>query len=743
MILKNLFRRKGRTLLTLLGIAIGVIAIVALGAVAQGMKAGFSAMTRGSQADLVLTQADTISVLLSSIDQSVADEICTWPEVAAIDGVLLSNAMTGDTSYIFVFGHDPQGFALDHFRLVEGKGLAEASSTRGKPILLGRRAAQTLDKQVGDTFSITGSAFRVVGIYETGSGFEDGAAVIPLQEAQTLTLQPHKVSMLYIQLRSPDEAGRLKTRIERRFPGLSLSTSAAFVDQEQVFDILDGVAMTVAGLAVIIGGIGMANTLFMSVFERTREIGLLRAVGWRRHQVLGLILGESVVLALLGGAIGAALSILAVLGIGQSSSLLGTFGTQLTPQLFLRALLTVLVLGLVGGAYPAWWASHLLPIEALHYEAGGTAQVPRFIPGRIGRDLWRRRTRTLLTMLGIGVSIAAIVSLGAISRGGIDLMTQMWRNSQTDLVATEAGVDVDISAIDERVGARIAARADIEAVSGTILTAFNTAQMPMLIVFGYHPREFAIRHFRIVQGEPLVGRRQVIVGKQAAAAMKVQVGDALRLLNSSFKIVGIYETGLSYEEIGVVIGLREAQELTGKPHQVMMYAIKLRDPDQAKQVQKDLEHAFPEIDFALTTAFAESMSDFKVVAEMVGQISFLAVFIGGLGMLNTMLMSVLERTREIGVLRALGWRRRRILWTILQESLLLGGMGSLCGILLGLSITSLIAVVPGVFGSVSAVYTPQLFVQAVLVALFAGAVGGLYPAWRATRMSPVEALRYE
>jgi putative ABC transport system permease protein len=109
--------------------------------------------------------------------------------------------------------------------------------------------------------------------------------------------------------------------------------------------------MVVAGLAVIIGGIGMTNTLFMSVFERTREIGFLRSLGWRQRRVLGLILGESVVLALLGGLVGSGLGVVAVLMVSRSGSWLGVFGSQLTPDLFARGLVTVVVLGVVGGAY--------------------------------------------------------------------------------------------------------------------------------------------------------------------------------------------------------------------------------------------------------------------------------------------------------------------------------------------------------------------------------------------------------
>jgi len=359
------------------------------------------------------------------------------------------------------------------------------------------------------------------------------------------------------------------------------------------------------------------------------------------------------------------------------------------------------------------------------------------------RNLWRQRTRTMLTLLSIGVSIAAVVALEGVAGGMLGAFTAIMRGSQTDLFAAEAGVDMDFSAIDERVGARLALRPDVAAVSGMFWTAASTEEMGLLIVYGYHPRELAIRRYRIVEGEPLVGRRETIVGRMAAEQMSVQVGDAIRLFNSNFRVVGIYETGQAFEDAGLVIGLREAQAITGKLRQVQFYLISLRDPRQVDTVKADLEAAFPEIDFSLTSELAENTSDFRVIQEMADQISLAAVFIGAVGMLNTMLMSVLERTREIGVLRSLGWRRRQVLWMILKESLVLGVVGGMCGIPLGLGLGGLVGMAGIWGGAIEPLYTPLLFVRAVVVAMVAGTIGGLYPAWRATRMRPVEALRYE
>jgi ABC-type lipoprotein release transport system permease subunit len=748
MVLANLFRRKGRTILTMLGIGIGVAAIVALGAVAQGLEAGLGSMTRSSEADLVVTQAGTISSLLSSVDEAVGDELRAWPEVADVAGMLFGNVLLDTRGRNFlVFGHDPEGFAIAHFRIIEGQDLVSARTVRGArgtPLILGRQVAESLDKSVGDSLRLGGSTFRIVGIYETGDGLEDAAAVVSLHEAQALTLQTRRVSMFYLKLRDPGDADRLRVKIERSYPDLSLTTTTGFVDQEQMLGILDAVAMGVAGLAVVIGGIVMANTLFMSVFERTREIGLLRSLGWRRRRVLALILGESLVLSLLGGLLGIGLGVLSVLALNRSSSVLSMFGTHFSPALFARAIVTVAALGLVGGAYPAWWASRLLPVEALRYEGGSEARGGRVPFGGMAlRNLWRQRTRTALTTLAIGVSISAVVALGALAEGMAGIMTQMWRSSQTDLFAIQADVDADVSAIDQRVGARIAARSDVEAVSGLIWTAVNTEDVPMLMLFGYHPQAYALRHFTIVEGEPLAARHQIIVGHQAAEQMGLQVGDTMRLLQSSFRVVGIYETGLGYEDTGAVISLREAQTLTGKNHQVMYYQIKLYDPEKAEAVLAELEATIPGIDFSLVADSVESMSDFRTMHDMVGQISFLAVFIGALGMLNAMVMSVMERTNEIGALRALGWRRRRVLGMIVQESLILGAIGGVLGLLLGWGMGSALRLAPGMVGSLRLSYSPQLLAQAMLVALLAGVFGGLYPAWRAAQMRPVEALRYE
>jgi ABC-type antimicrobial peptide transport system permease subunit len=349
-----------------------------------------------------------------------------------------------------------------------------------------------------------------------------------------------------------------------------------------------------------------------------------------------------------------------------------------------------------------------------------------------------------LTTLGIGVGIAAIVAMNGITAGFMETFTQMVVGSQADLMALEADAsDMGYSSIDERTGARLAALADVEAVSGVGFAFGSTKETPIFFMMGYNPREFGIRHFKIVEGQPLQTNRQMIVGKQVAQSMSLEVGETFRVMDSSFRIVGIYETGGGFEDSGAVITLRDAQRLSGRPHQVSMLGIKVRDPDRVEEVRDQLAASFPEVDVSLSSEFAESIPDMERMGAMVGQIAFMAMLLGALTMLNTMLMSVLERTREIGVLRALGWRRRQVMGMIVKESLVLGLVGGLVGLLLGMGFVSLVGQIPVLGGMLEPSYGTDLIVQAMVIALLAGTVGGLYPAWRATRMRPVEALRYE
>jgi putative ABC transport system permease protein len=751
MIFKNLLGRKTRSLLTIVGIAIGIAAMVALGAIADGLEEGYTAMLTGSQGDLIVTQADAADISAAAVDEKVGEQLEALPEVTDVTGMLQSIVTAEGARYFMIFGYDPQGFAIEHFKIVEGKGLSDS-----KQVIIGKIAAENFKKGVGDSLKLFGSAFRIVGIYETGDGLEEGGGVVSLSDAQVLLSKPHQVALYTLRLKPGADVEELRRKIERRIPDVTTSQSGQVANTQQTIQMVRGFAWGIAFIAILIGAVGMMNTVLMSVFERTREIGVLRSLGWRKGRVLSLIIGESLALSLIGGLTGTALGVAAVRALGSSPATGGLLQGRFSPGLFIQALAVALVLGALGGFYPAWRASQLTPLEALRYEggltgSGGKGNKGWMLPFGVeklpmtARNLFRRRTRTLLTMVGIGISVAVIVALQGIVDGFVaQYETMMGGGGQADLMAVEADIsDMEYSSIDERVGKKLVTVPGIKYVSGTVFGFLSDPQMTYLIIWGYHPGEYAIRQFRIVEGEPLSASRQIILGKTAAETMDKKIGQTIKILDSNFRIVGIYETGVGFLDMSGVISLREAQQLFKKPRQVGWYTIKLEDPKEADQMIAYLKANFPEISVSKTSELAEALPDFKTTQTMETAISVLAILVGGIGMMNTVFMSVFERTREIGSLRALGWRKRRVLGLILRESLLLSLVSGVVGIIGGVLLGQVGSLAQG-FGSLfQGHFGPPLFIRALLMALVLGAIAGLYPAWWASRLSPVEALRYE
>jgi len=747
--LKNLLRRKIRTLLTVLGISIGVAAIVALSALAAGLETGYNAMLTGSKADLILSQPDTFDISYSSIDESVGAVLLAAPEVAEVSGMIQGFTQTEGEPIFFVFGYPKDSFILGRFQIVDGVDLNshEAQKARPKPILLGSSAAEVLDKDVGDTLRITGSAFRIVGIYQTGDVFEDSGAVLDLSEAQALVGKPRQVSLFYIRLKDTSLNQRFIKRVERLYPDLSLSGIEEFADKQTMSDMLRGYVWAIGGLAIVIGGVGMMNAQLMSVMERTREIGVLRAVGWSKTRVMWLILGESIAVSVIGGVIGVGLGWLLLYLLSGQTVLLGGGTSNINADLLIQAFSIVILLGLVGGLYPAWRASRMQPVEALQYEGGSSGSKVHRLPvgGMAVQSLVQRSARTFLTLAAIGLTVGSIIAIESVIRGISEEFTYMFTGNNIEIMVRQADIaDTSLSAVDERTGDKIAAMPEVKSASGMIFTAVMMPEAGgFFILQGYNPNEAAIQRFKIVEGNPLSGNHQIILGHTIADTLKLSVGDNLDLSSSRYKVAGIFESGISWEELGGVISLRDAQSFAGRPRKSSMYAIKLNDPSQAEGVVTKINSQFPDVYAALAGDFVEQLPDMESSEAMTNAISFLAILIGGVGVLNTMLMSVFERTREIGVLRALGWRRRSILSLIMKEALLIGLLGGIAGIGTALLMIFLLQQVPMVGSFLTPIWDWEVFVRAIFIALMLGLLGGLYPAYRATRLQPVEALRYE
>jgi putative ABC transport system permease protein len=222
---------------------------------------------------------------------------------------------------------------------------------------------------------IQGATFQVVGIFRGGSALEVGAAIMPLDQLQRLTDLTGKVTAFHVRLRQP--AGgeshqaliqRARATIEAAVPGLKAVPAGDRARNNQLVVLARSTAWGTSLIALFIGALGIANTMAMSVFERTREIGILRALGWKRLRVMKLILIEAAVLGLVGGCLGIAGGWLA-LRVLAALPATASFVTPVVPfRQGVESLCIAVLIGLSAGMAPAWRASRLSPVEALRYE---------------------------------------------------------------------------------------------------------------------------------------------------------------------------------------------------------------------------------------------------------------------------------------------------------------------------------------------------------------------------------------
>lgn len=309
--------------------------------------------------------------LNTTIDESAADKVKALPTVADA-APMIYNVMdlTQDVNAL-VYGWKADSFEMHSIRLLSGRPFRDGRAE----VMLGDLLASNLNKQPGDTLELQGSPFTVVAVYHGSSALEAGAVIMPLDQLQQLSSLQGKVSTIHVRLRpapageSPDAyLKRAETQIEAALPGLRAVPAAERAGNNQLVRLAHASAWGTSSIALLIGILGIANTMAMSVFERTREIGILRAMGWKQWQVLVLIELEAVVLGLGGGLLGifvgwGALRLLATLP-ETASIVSASFPWSLLPE----ALGIAVLAGVSAGAFPAWRGARLAPVEALRHD---------------------------------------------------------------------------------------------------------------------------------------------------------------------------------------------------------------------------------------------------------------------------------------------------------------------------------------------------------------------------------------
>lgn len=386
---------------------------------------------------------------------------------------------------------------------------------------------------------------------------------------------------------------------------------------------------------------------------------------------------------------------------------------------------------------------------------------------RILRSIFRRKLRAALTIFGITIGVLALVVMGSIAEK-LSLLVAGGAEYYADKVivsGTSGMAGFSVEPLSTELLAEIEAVDGVTRAAGSIMMMLDTE--PSAVSIGI-PANINASDFReqgyetfestVVSGRPLErdDRGAVVVGADLVSKLDARVGETIDVRGREFEVVGILGKTLTAPDMAVQMSLADAQELlvadlpaavreSIDPERlitsVAVYLEEGEDPDEVAQV---IAHQVPDITAMGPAAFERSVTEpLKIFNQIIYAIAVVSLLVGGLSVINTMTMSVAERTREIGVRKAIGATDGAIMRQFIAESAVMGVIGGL----LGLGLGALIGMAGNQAGAASAtelfLLTPRLAAASVGFALVLGVASGLYPAWHAARLDPVRALRYE
>lgn len=364
---KSALRRPFRSALTVSGVAVAVAAVVTLVGIAHGFESSLLDVYEQHGVDLIVMRSGVAQRMTSSLDRKLADKIRPLENVESVTPVLFDVVSFEDYDAI---GVTIQGYPLDapyfeQVRIVDGRRL-ERGDERG--VLLGRVLAENLNKKVGETLDvIEGEPYKVIGFYESYNVFENGSMLMDIDELSRLMAREGDATFFMVAAEKKDKASieGLRKRIKSLQTGLDAMPAKEYADTASELRLARSAAWLTSTVALIVGAIGTLNTMVMSVFERVQEIGVLRAIGWRKSRVMRWILLESLLLAFFGAILGTLAGAVATRFLSTWPAASRLVSGEIDPSIVAQGFAIAMIVGLLGGAYPAYRAAGFLPTEAL------------------------------------------------------------------------------------------------------------------------------------------------------------------------------------------------------------------------------------------------------------------------------------------------------------------------------------------------------------------------------------------
>jgi putative ABC transport system permease protein len=363
---ENVWSRRLRSVFTALAVAIGVMAVLALGVLTSSLQHTATSILKVGAADFTIAQKSG-DILSSTISDADLARMRQMPGIASVTGALIITSRY-DASHpgLITVGLAPDAQGPFGVVLLQGRSYRATSANE---VMLGVVLAQDIHKGVGDTLTIAGKQRTVVGLYRTNVSFGNSTMMFPLAELQAENQLTGQVTLGFATVVPGADVETVTKAFDKRFLQYTAIRSAKDYGAADQTLVLIGVANTGGTiLAGVIAISGVLNTTLLSFFERTREFGVLRSIGWTRPRVLGLVIGEASIVGVLGLALGLALGWVAVNVLQHLNAIRGYLQPTYDTVVFSRALFFAFAVVLLGAMYPALRAAFLSPVEALRDE---------------------------------------------------------------------------------------------------------------------------------------------------------------------------------------------------------------------------------------------------------------------------------------------------------------------------------------------------------------------------------------
>ncbi|HEX3315423.1 MAG TPA: ABC transporter permease [Gemmataceae bacterium] len=380
------------------------------------------------------------------------------------------------------------------------------------------------------------------------------------------------------------------------------------------------------------------------------------------------------------------------------------------------------------------------------------------------KNLTRRPVRTALTVLGLAVAVGSMIALLGISHNVQRTVAAGFERRGLDLVVLQAGVADQLSSdLDEHLVDAVKKIPGVDPDGVDIaLVQYLALQKPSgsidnVVVIGWPAGNNGFDDLHILKGRRLAAgdRDKAMLGSKLAGNLHMGVGDRLDISEKQFEIVGVFESFSVFENGAVVTLLGDAQSLTtSRKGRISGFSVRveksIEHPDadieavrQRIDSMKDAEGKSLHLAAQTIKEYMQTASHLNIMKAMTWMVSVIAIVIGIISMLNTMIMSVLERTQEIGILRAVGWPKSRIVRMVLGEAIALGLAAAAFGALGAWGFIYLLTLFPKVNGFIESGIAPVVIAEGFGLTLLIGLLGAVYPAIRAARLLPTEAIRHD